>query len=188
MEAARRAIRRTRPRPSTAPRAKTARANAPLQRHHVDGFIGGNRFPLIEPAAATFVYRGEADAVYLRRWMHGETDGLPLERLDGTDFWHVRVSVPKGRPARVQVRHRARRDRRLDQRSFEPGGRHRPVRRQLGMPNLRLRDAGMEPTGPIGSGRQDRHTERAERGFRRGTPGSHLSSRQALRRIDAITC
>ena len=69
---------------------------APLQRHHVDGFIGGNRFPLIEPAAATFVYRGEADAVYLRRWMHGETDGLPLERLDGTDLWHARVSVPKG--------------------------------------------------------------------------------------------
>ena len=91
------AIRRTRPRPSTAPRAQTARADGPRsQRHHVDGFIGGNRFPLIEPAAATFVYRGEADAVYLRRWMHGETDGLPLERLDGTDLWHLRVPVPKG--------------------------------------------------------------------------------------------
>ena len=67
-----------------------------VERHHVEGFIADNRFPLIEPAAATFVYRGEADAVYLRRWMHGETDGLPLERLDRTDLWHVRVRVPKG--------------------------------------------------------------------------------------------
>ena len=34
--------------------------------------------------------------MYLRRWMHGETDGLPLNRLDGTDLWHLRVPVPKG--------------------------------------------------------------------------------------------
>ena len=67
-----------------------------VERHQIDGFIDGNRFPLIEPTAATFVYRGEADAVYLRRWMHGETDGLPLNRLDGTDLWHLRVPVPKG--------------------------------------------------------------------------------------------
>jgi 1,4-alpha-glucan branching enzyme len=69
---------------------------SPLERPHIDGFIADSRFPLIEPTAATFVYRGEADAVSLRRWMHGETDGLPLERLDGTDLWHVRVPVPKG--------------------------------------------------------------------------------------------
>jgi enterochelin esterase family protein len=69
---------------------------SPLERHQIDGFIAASRFPLIEPTAATFVYRGEADAVYLRRWMHGETDGLPLERLNGTDLWHVRVPVPKG--------------------------------------------------------------------------------------------
>ena len=69
---------------------------APLQRHHVDGFIGGHRFPLIEPAAATFVYRGEADTVYLRRWMCGETDGLPLERLDGTDYGTFASPSPTG--------------------------------------------------------------------------------------------
>jgi enterochelin esterase-like enzyme len=69
---------------------------SPLERHQIDGFIAGSRFPLIEPTAATFVYRGQADAVYLRRWMHGETDGMPLERMDGTDLWHLRIPVPKG--------------------------------------------------------------------------------------------
>jgi enterochelin esterase family protein len=69
---------------------------SPLERDQIDGFIAGNRFPLIEPTAATFVYRGEADAVYLRRWIRGATDGMPLERLDDTDLWHLRLSVPKG--------------------------------------------------------------------------------------------
>ncbi len=78
------------------PKIRRLERMAPLERHHIDRFIGRNRFPLIEPSAATFVYRGEADAVYLRRWMHGATDGLPLERLDGSDLWHVRVPVTKG--------------------------------------------------------------------------------------------
>jgi enterochelin esterase-like enzyme len=78
------------------PKIRQLEQMSPLERPHIDGFIADSRFPLIEPTAATFVYRGEADAVYLRRWMHGETDGLPLERLDGTDLWHVRVPVPKG--------------------------------------------------------------------------------------------
>jgi enterochelin esterase-like enzyme len=77
------------------PKIRRLEQIAPLQRHQIDSFIADGRFPLIEPAAATFVYRGEADAVYLRRWMHGEADGLALERLDGTDLWHVRVPVPK---------------------------------------------------------------------------------------------
>jgi enterochelin esterase-like enzyme len=69
---------------------------APLERHHVDSFIRRNRFPLIEPTAATFVYRGEADAVYLRRWMHGARDGEALERLPSSDLWHLRVPLSRG--------------------------------------------------------------------------------------------
>ncbi|HSA80807.1 MAG TPA: alpha/beta hydrolase-fold protein [Geminicoccaceae bacterium] len=78
------------------PKIRRLERMAPLERHHVDSFIGRNRFPLIERSAATFVYRGAADAVYLRRWLHGVTDGVPLERLDGSDLWHLRVPVPKG--------------------------------------------------------------------------------------------
>jgi enterochelin esterase-like enzyme len=90
-----RSVGRARGRPRH-PKIRRLERMAPLERHHIDRFIGRNRFPLIEPSAATFVYRGEADAVYLRRWMHGETDGLPLERLDGSDLWHVRVPVTRG--------------------------------------------------------------------------------------------
>jgi enterochelin esterase family protein len=68
---------------------------AALAPRHVDRFIARSSLPLIEPTAATFVYRGEADAVYLRRWMHGEPDGMPLERLDGSDLWHLRVPLPE---------------------------------------------------------------------------------------------
>jgi enterochelin esterase-like enzyme len=78
------------------PKIRQLEQMSPLKRHQIDGFIADSRFPLIEPMAATFVYRGEADAVYLRRWMHGATDGMPLERLDGTDLWHLRIPVPKG--------------------------------------------------------------------------------------------
>ena len=67
-----------------------------LGRRQIDRFIANNGFPLIEPSAVTFVFRGEADAVYLRRWLSGVSDGLPLERMAGTDLWHLRLSVPTG--------------------------------------------------------------------------------------------
>lgn len=44
----------------------------------------------------TFVFRGEADAVHLRRWIDGTGDGLPLERMAGSDLWHLRLPVPAG--------------------------------------------------------------------------------------------
>ena len=170
------AIRHTPPRPPTAPRAKTARANGPpaaASRRRVHRWqplspdrAGGRDVRL--PGRGGRRVPAAVDA-RRNRW--------PTARAAGRHRFVARARLrPQGGPARVQVRRRTRRNRRLDQRSFEPGGSHRPVRRQLGMPNPRLCDAGMEPTGPIGSGRQDRHIERAERGLRRGTPDSHLSS------------
>jgi enterochelin esterase family protein len=66
-----------------------------LDRHHLDGFIARNSFPLVEPSAVTFVYRGEADAVYLRVFMHGAADGRPLQRLNGSDLWYLRLPLPE---------------------------------------------------------------------------------------------
>jgi enterochelin esterase-like enzyme len=73
-----------------------------LKRRHLDSFIARNRFPLIERSAVTFVYRGEADAVYLRLFVHGATDGRPFGRLDGSDLWHLRLPLPEG--ARVEYK------------------------------------------------------------------------------------
>ena len=96
MEAARRGpARRGRGRPRH-PELERLERMAAARAASLDGFVGGNRFPLVERDAVTFVFRGEADAVYLRHFMHGETDGLPFERLDGTDLWHLRLPVPKG--------------------------------------------------------------------------------------------
>jgi hypothetical protein len=35
----------------------------------VDSFIEQNAFPLVQPGKVTFVYRGVADEVLLRRWI-----------------------------------------------------------------------------------------------------------------------
>jgi enterochelin esterase family protein len=73
-----------------------------LKRRHIDSFVARNRFPLVEGSAVTFVYRGEADAVYLRLFMHGAADGRPLERLNGSDLWHLRLPLAEG--ARVEYK------------------------------------------------------------------------------------
>ena len=68
---------------------------AALAREDIDWFISQNSFPLIEKSAATFVYRGEADAVYLRHFLKGPVAAPPLERLGATDLWHVTVPIPE---------------------------------------------------------------------------------------------
>ena len=138
------------------PRSSCSSRWRPSSAITIDGFFDGNRFPLIEPTAATFVYRGEADAVYLRRWMHGETDGLPLDRLDGTDLWHLRVPVPKG--ARLEYKFDVVRDGAgaWINDPLNPEVATDPFGANSVCQSLRLRDPGMEPAGPVGSGRQDR--------------------------------
>lgn len=60
----------------------------------IDAFIAGHRFPLVDETGVTFVYRGEADRVYLRCWIAGLSTAQPLQRLPGTDLWAVAVELP----------------------------------------------------------------------------------------------
>ena len=62
----------------------------------IERFLSRNRFPLVERDAVTFVFDGEADAVYLHHFMRGVPGGLPFERVAGTSLWHLRLPVPKG--------------------------------------------------------------------------------------------
>jgi enterochelin esterase family protein len=62
----------------------------------VDAFIAHNKFPLVEPDRVTFVFRGEADEVVLRRWISGVSTAQPLERLEGTDLWALTMDLPNG--------------------------------------------------------------------------------------------
>ena len=66
------------------------------EQRRIERFLSRNRFPLVERDAVTFVFEGEADAVYLHHFMRGVPGGLPFERVPGTNLWHLRLPVPKG--------------------------------------------------------------------------------------------
>jgi enterochelin esterase family protein len=59
-------------------------------------FLAQNESPLVDPWSLTFLFHGEADVVYLMRFIHGAADGLPLARIEGTDLWHLRLPVEPG--------------------------------------------------------------------------------------------
>jgi len=60
----------------------------------LDDFMQSNRFPLVEPGRVTFVFRGHADEVYLRRWISGFNTSLPMRAIEGTDFWVITMELP----------------------------------------------------------------------------------------------
>lgn len=62
----------------------------------VNEFLSGLRSPLTEPGALTFLWRGEAQAVELLRWIHAGVDRQGFARLAGTDLWTLRLPVKDG--------------------------------------------------------------------------------------------
>ena len=66
----------------------------PIDAAAIDEFLGDHEFPLIEGTHATFVYRGEADAVYLRHWIFGLPSSVELTLIEGTDLWYTVFELP----------------------------------------------------------------------------------------------
>ena len=62
----------------------------------VNAFLRDQDFPLVEPGNVTFVFRGPADEVILRRWISGFNTALPMQVLDGTDLWVLTMELPQG--------------------------------------------------------------------------------------------
>jgi len=54
-----------------------------------------SRSPIVDPGGLTFVYRGAAEAVRLRLWIHGLPAAQPFERVEATDLWLLRIDVPQ---------------------------------------------------------------------------------------------
>ena len=52
------------------------------------------QYPIVEPDAATFVWQGEADAVWLRHFMALEVSAFPFTREPHSDRWRLRLQVP----------------------------------------------------------------------------------------------
>ena len=61
----------------------------------VDAFVKANAFPLVEPGSVTFVYRGYAEEVNLRRWISGLSTAQPLQQLEGSDLWALTMELPE---------------------------------------------------------------------------------------------
>ncbi len=69
--------------------------NGSASREAVDAFLADHQFPLVEGRQATFVYRGEADAVYLQHWIYGLPQEQPFQRLAGSDLWFHVMELPE---------------------------------------------------------------------------------------------
>jgi enterochelin esterase family protein len=68
-------------------------ADGPPPPEAVTAFLESHAFPLVEPAAATFAWRGEADRVELMRWIHAGDNRLAFDRVPGTDLWLLSIPV-----------------------------------------------------------------------------------------------
>ncbi|MDB4941952.1 MAG: putative esterase [Labilithrix sp.] len=62
----------------------------------VDAFLQreGRSFPLVEGPHATFVWRGDAEAVTLRHWIFGLESDSSLKRVPNTDLWYLVLDIP----------------------------------------------------------------------------------------------
>ena len=68
-------------------------ASGTPSRPAVEAFLDKQAFPLVEPGAATFVYRGAAQQVSLLRFIHAGIDRQTFLHLPGTDLWLLRLPV-----------------------------------------------------------------------------------------------
>lgn len=78
----------------TAPLAIDAFIAGPHTPEAVVGFLRGHSFPIVEGPTITFVYHGRADAVHLKHWVYGLPQSQSLTRVDGTDLWFLKLSLP----------------------------------------------------------------------------------------------
>ncbi len=79
------------------------RDRRPLDSAAIDRFLARHEVPVVEGARCTFVYRGEADEVFLVHRIFGLPDHLPLRRLHGTDLWYAVLELPAGSRVEYQL-------------------------------------------------------------------------------------
>jgi enterochelin esterase-like enzyme len=60
----------------------------------LEAFVASHEFPLVEDGRVTFVYRGEADEVYLRHLIYALPSAQALARIEGTDLWYFEYDLP----------------------------------------------------------------------------------------------
>ena len=78
----------------------------------VETFLAGRTLPLVDAESVTFVYRGQADAVYLHIWISGLDTAQPFRPLPGTAYWAATIDLPPG--SRIEYKFEVERDGRRD--------------------------------------------------------------------------
>ena len=68
----------------------------PLDSVAVDAFLATYGSPVVEGPRVTFLFRGEADAIWLKHSVYGLPHDLQLRRLKGTDLWYLVIDLPEG--------------------------------------------------------------------------------------------
>jgi len=61
----------------------------------IGALLETGRLPLVEHGEALFLYRGHADAVALRHWIHALPSSVPFQRL-GPELWWATLDLPPG--------------------------------------------------------------------------------------------
>lgn len=79
------------------------RDRRPVEAAAVDRFLARHQVPIVEGARCTFLYRGEADEVFLTHRIFGLPDHLALRRLHGTDLWYAVLELPDGSRVEYQL-------------------------------------------------------------------------------------
>lgn len=79
------------------------RERLPVDTAAIDRFIARHGSPIVEGERATFIFRGEADAVSVRHRVVGLPDPLPMRRLEGTDLWAASTVLPEGSRVEYQL-------------------------------------------------------------------------------------
>ncbi len=71
------------------------RERRPLDSAAVDRFLARHEVPIVEGERATFLFRGEADEVWVVHRTVGLPERIPMRRLHDTDLWFGVVDLPE---------------------------------------------------------------------------------------------
>jgi enterochelin esterase-like enzyme len=75
----------------------------PLDAAAVDRFLARHEVPIVEGSRCTFLFRGEADEVFVVQRIVGLPERLPLRRLRQTDLWYLVLDLPEGSRVNYQL-------------------------------------------------------------------------------------
>ena len=75
----------------------------PLDAAAVDRFLARHEVPIVEGSRCTFLFRGEADEVFVVQRIVGLPELLPMQRLRDTDLWYLVLELPEGSRVNYQL-------------------------------------------------------------------------------------